>query len=175
MSKYCWSLSLTQRACVLLQLNLGGSLDASVVYSQDSYLPRQASANLTLDLLDNSFNFLDFGGQFSGIENIIEGYFGKEGYFSNEDILKVLQSLRPKRNIIHDDKIQEFQKMYDEEKNKRDDEGDEMEEEEAKSSFYVRMFGNEVFYAENILQNSPAQLLYQLIQEISSPKISKVS
>ncbi|XP_050735467.1 uncharacterized protein LOC127007963, partial [Eriocheir sinensis] len=157
-------------------LNLGSSLDASVVYSQDSYLPQQVSANLTLDLLENSFNFLDFGGEFSGLENIIEGYFGKEGYFSNEDILKVLQSLRPKRNIIHDDKIQEFQKMYDEEKGRRKlgAEEDEMEEEKPKMSFYVRMFGNEVFYVENVLQYSPAQLLYHLIQEISTPKIFKI-
>lgn len=154
-------------------------MDTSVIYSQDSYLPQQVSANFTLDILDNSFNFLDFGGEFSSMESIIEGYFGKEGYFANEDILKVLQSFRPKRNIIHDDKIQEFQKMYDEAKGrKKIGDKEEMEnvvEEEPKTSFYVRMFGNEVFYVENVLQYSPAQLLYHLIQEISSPKIFKVS
>lgn len=152
-------------------------MDANVVYSQDSYVPQQVSANLTLDLLDNSFNFLDFGGELSGIESFIESYFGEGGYFGNKDILKVLQSLRPKRNIIHDDKIQEFQKMYDEAKDKRKlgSEKDDMIE-EAKTSFYVRMFGNEILYVENFLQykDNPTQLLYHLIQELSSPKTFKV-
>ncbi|KAK8394732.1 hypothetical protein O3P69_005901 [Scylla paramamosain] len=156
-------------------MNLGGSMDANVVFSHESYVPHQVSANLTLDLLDNSFNFLDIGGEFSGIENLIESYFGKDGYFSNEDILKVLHNLRPKRNIIHEDKIQEFQKKYDAKKNRQLDwEINDIVEEEAKPSFYVRMFGNEVLYVENILQHSPAQLLYHLIQELSSPKTFKI-
>ena len=158
----------------LFQMNLGGSVDANVVFSHESYVPHQVSANLTLDLLDNSFNFLDIGGEFSGIENLIESYFGKDGYFSNEDVLKFLHNLRPKRNIVHEDKIQEFQKEYDaKKKNLLDWEKSDVEE-EAKPSFYVRMFGNEVLYVENMLQHSPAQLLYRLIQELSSPKTFKV-
>lgn len=155
-------------------MNLGGSVDANVVFSHESYAPRQISANLTLDLLDNSFNFLDIGGEFRGIENLIESYFGKNKYFGN-DILKILHNLRPKRNIIHEDKIQEFQKTYDaKEKRQFDWEKGDILEEEGDPSFYVRMFGNEVLYVENILQHSPAQLLYHLIQELSSPKTFKV-
>lgn len=169
---------LIYRTLSLFQLNVGGSMDANVVYSQDSYVPQQVSANLTLDLLDNSFNFLDFGGEFSGIESIIENYFGEGGYFANEDVLKLLQNLRPKRNIIHDDKIQEFQKMYDESKDKRklELEDDATQEEEAKTAFYVRMFGNEILYIDNFLQyrHNPTQLLYLLTQELSSQKMFKV-
>ena len=151
-------------------------MDANVVYSQDSYVPKQISANLTLDLFDNSFNFLDFGGEFSGIESIIESYFGEGGYFNNEDILKVLKSLRPKRSLIHDDKIQEFQKMYDAKNNKRkpDLENDDVVEEEPKTSIYVRLFGNEILYIENLAQLSPTKLLYQLSHALSSPKTFKV-
>ncbi|MPC16708.1 Apolipophorin [Portunus trituberculatus] len=153
-------------------MNLGGSVDANVVFSHESYVPHQISANLTLDLLDNSFNFLDIGGEFSGIENLIESYFGKDAYFSNKDVLKILHNLRPKRNIVHEDKIQEFQKKFDTKKKNQLEW--EKNEEEAKPSFYVRMFGNEILYVENMLQHSPAQLLYQLIQELSSPKTFKI-
>ncbi|XP_069955767.1 uncharacterized protein [Cherax quadricarinatus] len=153
-------------------LNLGGSLDSDVIFNTDSYIPRQVSVNLTLDVLDKSLNVFEFGGDFSGLEDIIEGYFGKEGYFGNEEMLNVLQNLRPKKNIIRNDKIQEFQKLYDE--TKKINEVEELTEEESKASVYLRIFGNEVVYIENLLKSNPMRFLNQLIDEFSSPKSFQV-
>lgn len=149
-----------------MQLNLGGSVASDVIFTPDSYIPRQASLNFTLDLLDKSLNVFELGGDFSGIEDLIEQFFGKEGYFGNEEILKVLENLRPKRNIIRYDKIQEFQNLHGEREtvNEVDEAAD---GEEPKASVYLRVFGNEVVYLENILTSDPIQILQQLVQEFS--------
>ncbi|KAG7172098.1 Apolipophorins-like 1, partial [Homarus americanus] len=98
-------------------LNLGGSVDTDVIYTPESYLPRQAAVNLTLDLMDKSINIFEFGGDFRGLEDYIERLFGKNGYFENEGIQKVLGSLKPK-NDVHQEKVEEFQRLYDEARTK---------------------------------------------------------
>ncbi|XP_071541836.1 uncharacterized protein [Panulirus ornatus] len=151
-------------------VNLGGSIVGDVIFNPSSYLPQQAALNLTLDLLDKSFNILELGGDFKGLEKYIESFFGKEGYFENERIRNILESLRPKRDIHHE-KIDEFQRLHDEATLRNEL----MEpEEETSASVYLRVFGNEVVYLENALKSSPLQFLQQLIQEFSSPKSFKV-
>lgn len=146
-------------------------MDGDVIFTPDSYLPRQAALNLTLDLLDKSFNILELGGDFKGLEEYIEHFFSKGGYFENDKIQNVLESLRPKRDIHHE-KIEEFQRLYDEAKTRK--ELMEPEEEEASASVYLRVFGSEVLYLENALKSNPLQFLQLLIQEFSSPKSFQV-
>ncbi|KAK8729258.1 hypothetical protein OTU49_008718 [Cherax quadricarinatus] len=149
-------------------LNVAGSLDGDIIFTPDSYLPRHAALNLTLDLTDRSINVFEFGGDFSGLEKYIERFFGKGGYFENEGIQKAIESLRPKRDI-HDGKIQEFQRLYDKAKTVNELELSK-EEEEARASLYLRIFGNEVVFLDNALQSNPFQFLQQLVSEFSSPK-----
>ncbi|XP_069196040.1 uncharacterized protein [Procambarus clarkii] len=153
-------------------LNLGGSVASDVIFTPDSYIPRKVSVNLTLDVLDKSLNVLEFGGDFSRMEDIIERFFSNDGYFENEEILNVLQTFRPKRNIIRNDKIQEFQKLYDEEQTAA--EVPELSEEEPKASVYLRVFGNEIIYSENLLKTNPMRFLHQLVQQFSTPRSFQV-
>ncbi|XP_069195725.1 uncharacterized protein [Procambarus clarkii] len=147
--------------------NFGGSIDGDVIFTPDSYLPRRAALNLTLDLLDKSLNIFEFGGDFSGLEKYAERFFGKNGYFENEGIEKILESLRPKRDI-QDEKIQEFQRLYDEARTVN-----ELElsiDEDPRASVYLRVFGNEVLHLDNALKANPLHFLQQLIKELSTPK-----
>lgn len=166
-------------------LNVGGSVDASMIFTPASFLPRRVSANVTFDLLDISFNALEVGGEFSGLENLLEKFFGKDGYFGNEKLLNLVrpegeepsrtdseESPRVERNIIRDDKIQEFQKLYDEGRARSKTPGG--EEEETKGSFYLRVFGNEVIYIENIFQLSPGNLLNHLFNALSTSRSFQV-
>ncbi|KAK4291911.1 hypothetical protein Pmani_035287 [Petrolisthes manimaculis] len=230
-------------------LNLGGSLDTDVIFTPASFLPKRVSANLTLNLLDVSFSALEVGGEFSGVERLLERLFGKEGYFGNEHLLNLVtpggdksdatnvdeetnaggrskrdiiheddetngsrskrdvthesdtnseenyeknsgsrskrnitsgeeeendetnvDGGRSKRNIIQEDKIQEFQKLYDQGRAGSQTPEVEEEEEETKASMYVRVFGHEVLYLDNLLPINPQQLLSNLLQALSTSK-----
>ncbi|XP_042216922.1 uncharacterized protein LOC121862668 [Homarus americanus] len=153
-------------------VNLGGSVGGNVIFTPDSYIPRQASVNLTIDVLDQSLNVFELGGDFSGIENIIEGLYGKDGYFGNEEILNVLKSFRPKRNIIRDDKIEEFQKLYDEAETVN--EVDVSADKEPRASVFLRVFGNEVMYFENLIKSNKMQFLQRFIKDFSTPRSFQV-
>ncbi len=59
----------------------GGTLDGSVVFSQDSYLPRSANLNLTVSVFGENLNLLEVGARAEGFENTLEEIFGPEGYF----------------------------------------------------------------------------------------------
>lgn len=161
-------------------------MDTDMIFTPASFLPKRVSANLTLNLLDVSFNALELGGEFSGLEKLLEKLFGKEGYFGNEKLLDLVtpdgekpdrsddeeSSTRSERNIIQEDKILEFQKLYDEKR--AGSKTPEEEEEETKASLYMRVFGNEVFYLENLLPLNPRDLLSKLLQVLSTSKSFQV-
>ncbi|KAK3866378.1 hypothetical protein Pcinc_028084, partial [Petrolisthes cinctipes] len=166
-------------------MNLGGSVDTDMIFTPASFLPKRVSANVTLNLLDVSFNALEFGGEFSGVEKLLERLFGKEGYFGNQHLLNLVTpdgdepdtseddeanggGGRSERNIIQEDKIQEFQKLYDQ--GRAGSQTPEEEEEETKASMYMRVFGNEVFYLDNLLPLNPQDLLSNLLQALSTSK-----
>lgn len=61
------------------QLGLGSSVDASVIYSPKSFLPRSARVNLTGELFGKSFNVLELSARQENLESILENYFGPKG------------------------------------------------------------------------------------------------
>lgn len=58
---------------------LGASVDASVIYSPKSFLPRSARLNLTGELFGSSFNVLELNTRQENLEAILEHYFGPKG------------------------------------------------------------------------------------------------
>lgn len=48
-------------------INVGSAVDANVVFSPESYLPRSLGLNLTVDVFGESVNLFDFGARLEGI------------------------------------------------------------------------------------------------------------
>lgn len=150
---------------------MGGSVDSDVIFTPESYLPRHASVNFTLDFLDKSFNVFEVGGDFSGMEDYIERLFGEGGYFENPEIQGLVENLRPKREV-QDERIEEFQRMYNDARTLTEEADPEAQE--PKASVFFRIFGNEVFYMENLLQANPLQALRDMLREFSVPRSFQV-
>jgi len=86
--------------------NAGWEVDANVIYSTDSFLPRSASFNLTLDLFGQSVNLLQFGARMENVERILDAYLGPDGLVQKEGILSVLEkasgTIRKSSDKVHD-------------------------------------------------------------------------
>jgi len=54
--------------------------------------------NLTVDMFGNSINLLEVGGRVQGLETILEKFFGKNGYFSQNGAKSLM---RNKRDVNH--------------------------------------------------------------------------
>lgn len=91
-------------------------LESNIIFSQQSYLPRTASLNLTVDIFGQSINIfevvflelkrykcficysvLQIDGRFEGFERYVESLFGPGGVYHQKEIGHILKSLRPKR------------------------------------------------------------------------------
>ncbi|KAK2722935.1 hypothetical protein QYM36_003205, partial [Artemia franciscana] len=59
----------------------------------ESYLPRSASMNFTLDLFGQSMNLFEIGGRFEGLEYLIESYFGPEGIYRATEVWPTVQEI----------------------------------------------------------------------------------
>ncbi|XP_068250910.1 uncharacterized protein [Palaemon carinicauda] len=148
-------------------MNIGVSLDSDLIFTPHSYVPRRENHKVQLDFLENSIEAFEIGGEFEGIEGVIESFLGKEGYFESEEMQKILNTIRPKRDI-HDDKIQKLQEMYDSSRT-RNEVAEGQEEMKPRTEFYFRLFGKEIFY-QDLFKYNPWTFLQQVIQEISTPR-----
>lgn len=63
-------------------LGLGSAVDSSIIYSQQSFLPRSARLNVTGNLFGSAFNMLEVSARQENLESLIEHYFGPRGVFS---------------------------------------------------------------------------------------------
>ncbi|XP_071518164.1 uncharacterized protein [Panulirus ornatus] len=57
------------------ELNIGGSVDMNVVFSQKSYIPRSAVFNFTTDLFGHSLNLLEVGARVEGWDRYVDSIF----------------------------------------------------------------------------------------------------
>ena len=69
---------------------VGGSSQAQVVFHPDSYFPRSAKFNFTVDVLGASVNLLETAARFEGFETLVEQMFGPEGYFPDDRLMQLL-------------------------------------------------------------------------------------
>nr|XP_018917679.1 PREDICTED: uncharacterized protein LOC109044421 isoform X1 [Bemisia tabaci] len=75
-------------------INVGSAVDANVVFSPESYLPRSLGLNLTVDVFGESVNLFDFGARLEGFESIVEGIFDPDGYYPDKNIRSMLKNLK---------------------------------------------------------------------------------
>ncbi|XP_076069598.1 uncharacterized protein LOC143041517 [Oratosquilla oratoria] len=123
-------------------MDFGGSIDSDAVFTPDSFLPYSAKLNLTVNVLHNSFNPIEIGGNLHGFEKHFRRLFEKGSYFSNDRIFEFLDNLKRQKRSTEDSKIDELQHVYDEARTRMEVPDDE----ESDPTFFVRIFGNEVFH-----------------------------
>jgi hypothetical protein len=105
--------------------NIGGTAESNLIWSSESYVPRSASLNLTMNLFGQSVNLIDVGGRAQGMEGLLEKYFGPGKEF--EAAMK-----RDKRAVIRDDVISNIDRKFPKERDS------------TQLSYYLRVFGNEI-------------------------------
>ncbi|XP_076346984.1 LOW QUALITY PROTEIN: uncharacterized protein LOC143245065 [Tachypleus tridentatus] len=118
-------------------INSGVHVDGDVIFTPESYLPRSGMLNLTIDLFGNSLNLFEIGGRMQGMEELVERFFGPEGYFPQKTVDKMLKKFREKRSI-KDNKIDELEAVYN---------ANSQFHKDVSGSIYMKMFGNELFYS----------------------------
>jgi len=74
-------------------LNIGASLESNLIWSSDSFVPRSAMLNLTVDIFGQSVNLLEVGGRIQGLDDLLEKVFGPE---------RNSIPSRQKRSLVHD-------------------------------------------------------------------------
>ena len=117
-------------------LNAGGSVESNIIFSSQSYLPRSASLNLTLDLFGESVNLFELGARLEGFESLVESFFGPNGIYPDDTIQKALESLRGKRAApVDQHSLNQLSSIYDVKSQLAD---------EPQGDIYLRIFGNEL-------------------------------
>lgn len=79
---------------ILDVLRFGGSAQSHLIYHPNSFFPRSAMLNLTVDVLGASINVLEAAARFEGFEILIEQMFGEDGYYPDDRIMKMF-NLKP--------------------------------------------------------------------------------
>ena len=119
-------------------LNVGATTDGQIVFSQDSYIPRSGMLNLTANVFGENLHLLEIGSRVEGFEGIVEDLFGPDGYFREDSLHKLLQSLRQKRsNEDVSGKISDFQQTFNQD----------ITDAHPRGNMYMRMFGRDLHYA----------------------------
>ncbi|CAG9133770.1 unnamed protein product [Plutella xylostella] len=74
-------------------LGVGGSVEQTVIYSQDSFLPRSASLNLTAEVFGHNFNVLEVGGRQGNLDRVVEHFLGPKSFLRTEEPQELYNSL----------------------------------------------------------------------------------
>ncbi len=59
-------------------LNSGASIDSNLIWSTKSFVPRSASANLTVDIFGQAINLVEVGGRVEGLDGVLERFFSPQ-------------------------------------------------------------------------------------------------
>lgn len=119
--------------------NVGAGIDSNIIFTEESFLPKSAMLNLTVQLFGESVNLFELGMRVHGMETILEKFFGPGGYLPDERVSEFLSSSRKKRDTtgeMQDDSGIGY--LYDQAKPEV--------ETVPGGSVYTRMFGHEVTY-----------------------------
>ncbi|CAH1965494.1 unnamed protein product [Acanthoscelides obtectus] len=161
-------------------LGLGASTEANVIYSQDSWLPRSSSLNLTAEIFGHNFNFLEIQTRQENLDRLVEHYFGPKGilrtsslgdlYKNNEQLAKKLykhlqekltSTLRARRDVskAEIDKIGQHVQIKEHQLNKDLD-----------LDISLKAFGSEVAFANlNVYQHglTPEAVIDKIIGQFA--------
>ncbi|XP_070563313.1 apolipoprotein B-100-like [Ptychodera flava] len=72
---------------------VAGQLQSNLIYSPDGILPRSLVFNMTLNALGKSLNVFETGIDMQGLEPMLEGLFGPQGYFPDLNLISLFKNL----------------------------------------------------------------------------------
>ncbi|CAK8688943.1 unnamed protein product [Clavelina lepadiformis] len=131
-------------------LNSGATVESSVVWSPKSFVPRSADLDLNVDVFGQAVNLLEMGGRVEGVETFIQSMMQSELLKNNP--LSELFMAQDDDDTDSDDneevvarssreadgaRIIEVQRQYKNGLNRED---------KPNANWYLRLFGNEMFY-----------------------------
>jgi len=105
-------------------MNMGARADSNIIFSTDSYVPRSAMVNLTMDMFGQSVNLFEMGGRIEGVEKLLERL------FRGED-----NSLRQRRDVIRPSLLDYMDKQFKV-----------AEHDGPKASYFVKLLGHEIHF-----------------------------
>ena len=91
-------------------LRFGGSAQSHLIYHPNSFFPRSAMVNLTVDVLGASINVLEAAARFEGFEILIEQMFGEDGYYPDDRIMKMF-NLKPHEERDNEEKSVDYKRL----------------------------------------------------------------
>ncbi|XP_031841889.1 retinoid- and fatty-acid binding glycoprotein apolipophorin [Nomia melanderi] len=117
---------------------LGSTVEENVIYSQNSFVPRSAGLNVTMELFGNSFNLLDFNARVENLDRVIEHWLGPKGkLWANRDFKELKEEGAAAANTIGNYIKERYQKTV---RGKREVKQGELD----RFAKNVRLRGNEV-------------------------------
>lgn len=96
-------------------VNMGGSVESNIIFTEASYLPKSAMLNLTLDLFGETVNVFEIETRAEGLEDVVENFFAPDGYFPEENINSALKKARSEQEKINNN-IQRIGETFKKEK-----------------------------------------------------------
>ncbi|KAI8425854.1 hypothetical protein MSG28_011618 [Choristoneura fumiferana] len=75
-------------------LGVGGSIEQSVIYSQNNFLPRSVSLNLTTEVFGHSFNVFEIGGRQGNLDRVVEHFLGPHSFLRTEEPQSIIDDLK---------------------------------------------------------------------------------
>lgn len=73
-------------------LGIGASTEANIIYSQESFLPRSTSLNVTAEVFGHTFNFLEIHTRQENLDRLVEHYFGPKGVLRSSSLGELLKN-----------------------------------------------------------------------------------
>ncbi|XP_076681659.1 retinoid- and fatty-acid binding glycoprotein apolipophorin isoform X2 [Andrena cerasifolii] len=70
---------------------LGSSVDSNVIYSQNSFVPRSANLNVTMELFGRNMNFLELSSRVENLDRVLEHFFGPKGKVWEYDVEDIME------------------------------------------------------------------------------------
>lgn len=147
-------------------VNVGGTVESNIIFSSQSYLPRSATLNLTLDLFGESVNLMEMGARLEGFESLVESFFGPGGFFPDDTIQTVLKTLRGKRAApVDQQSLNQLSTVFDVKGQMAD---------QPQGDLYLRVFGNELhthrFKGLDQLKSNPLQSPLSMLLQAAGQK-----
>lgn len=75
------------------QYNVGASSDANIIFGTDSFMPRSASLNFTVDLFGESVNIFEVSAYMQRFQHLFEGMFGPKGPMSTQGFSQKMEAV----------------------------------------------------------------------------------
>ncbi|KAF6202203.1 hypothetical protein GE061_004601 [Apolygus lucorum] len=92
-------------------LNVGASAESNVIYSQQSWLPRFLSLNLTTQLYGHAINLIELDARLENVERVIESLVGPKGYANTNKPNDIVSKTKSYANNILDKIANRYEKV----------------------------------------------------------------